>query len=327
MSGTVWINLRDPSAPELATALPLNLHEIANEALCRPEVYDEEVFPNLEEHGSSSSDRYLFGELAFPVFDPNADDIGTIGIRVVADFNRVVTVIRTPTHLPAGVVVPALDDLKTQIDSEELESGPCVCLFLERISVEAHQLIGAARTRSAVIEEALNHDEDPPSDCRKQLTLLRNHFLQLKTLIQPTLSVIEAIINDDLDLREDATDTDDERELFPRDTEIRLISVRNSFRHALQHSEYWLGNLVSLQDSLSDYLSREQTTAGNRLTALASIMLLPTFLVGLYGMNIESDYFPEFRWLNGYLFSWCVIASLTAVQVFWFRKKGWLFRK
>jgi len=320
MSGTVWINLRDPSAAELATALPLNLHEVANEALCRPEVYDEEVFPNLEEHGSSSSDLYLFGELAFPVFDPNADDIGTIGIRVVADFDRVVTVVRTPADLPEGVVVPVLDDLKAQFVSEELESGPCVCLFLERISEEAHQLIGAARTRAAVIEEALNHDEDPPSDCRKQLTRLRNHFLQLKTLIQPTLSVIEAIIND-------ATATDDERELFPRDTEIRLISVRNSFRHALQHSEYWLGNLVSLQDSLSDYLSREQTTAGNRLTALASIMLLPTFLVGLYGMNIESDYFPEFRWLNGYLFSWCVIASITAIQVFWFRKKGWLFRK
>ncbi len=327
MDRSVWINLKDPSAAELATALPMDLHVVANEALCRPEVYTEEVFPNLEEHGSSSSDVYLFGVLAFPVFDPNTDDIGTIGIRVVADFGRVVTVIRTPAHLPAGVVVPVLDDLKGRVDSEELESGPCVCLFLERISQEVHQLMGVARDRAAVIEEALNHDKDPPPDCRKQLTRLRNHFLQLKTLIQPTLSVIEAIINDDLDLREDATDTDDERELFPRDTEIRLISVRNSFRHALQHSEYWLGNLVSLQDSLSDYLSREQTTAGNRLTALASIMLLPTFLVGLYGMNIESSYFPEFRWLNGYLFSWCVIGLITAIQVFWFRKKGWLFPK
>ena len=327
MDKTVWINLKDPSAAELATALPMDLHEIANEALRRPEVYAEEVFPNLEEHENSSSDQYLFGEFAFPVSNPSTDDIGTIGIRVVVNFDRVVTVIRTPAHLPEGVVMPVLDDLNAQIVSEEFDSGRCVCLFLKRIADETHQLMGDARARAAVIEEALNHDEAPPPDCRKQLALLRNHFLQLKTLIQPTLSVIEAIINDDLDLREDATDTDDERELFPRDTEIRLISVRNSFRHALQHSEYWLGNLVSLQDSLSDYLSREQTTAGNRLTALASIMLLPTFLVGLYGMNIESSYFPEFRWLNGYLFSWCVIGLITAIQVFWFRKKGWLFRK
>ena len=327
MSDAVWIPLRDPSEAELATALPMDLHEIANEALRRPEVYAEEVFPNLEEHGSSSSDLYLFGELAFPVFDPNADDIGTIGIRVVADFDRVVTVVRTPVDLPEGVVVPVLDDLNAQFVSGELESGPCVCLFLKRISEEAHQLIGVARTRATVVEEALNHDEAPPSDCRRELARLRNHFLQLKTLTQPTLSVIEAIISDNLDLKEDVTGTDGKRELFPRDTEIRLIAVRNSLRHVLQHSEYWLGNLITLQDSLSDYLSREQTTAGNRLTALASIMLLPTFLVGLYGMNIESDYFPEFRWLNGYLFSWCVIASITAVQVFWFRKKGWLFRK
>ena len=146
-------------------------------------------------------------------------------------------------------------------------------------------------------------------------------------MIQPTLTLVDAIIADKLDLRENRPEGQDDLELFPRNTEIFLIAVRNSLRHALLHTEYWLENLSTLQDNLSDYLNREQTKAGNRLAAMASIMLLPTFLVGLYGMNIESTYFPEFGWLNGYLFSWSAIVLITVIQVTVFRKKGWLFRK
>jgi magnesium transporter len=82
-----------------------------------------------------------------------------------------------------------------------------------------------------------------------------------------------------------------------------------------------------MQDSLSDYLNREQTRSGNRLAAMASIMLLPTFLVGLYGMNIDSSYFPEFGWLNGYLLAWILIVVITVIQVVVFRRMGWLSRR
>jgi Mg2+ and Co2+ transporter CorA len=44
-------------------------------------------------------------------------------------------------------------------------------------------------------------------------------------------------------------------------------------------------------------------------------------------MNIDSTYFPEFGWLNGYLFSWSAIALITVIQVAIFRKKGWIFGK
>ena len=79
-----------------------------------------------------------------------------------------------------------------------------------------------------------------------------------------------------------------------------------------------------LTDNLSNYLERKQAQAGNRLGAIASIMLLPTFVVGLYGMNIDPEYFPEFGWLNGYLMAWLMILLITVVQYTFFRRKGWL---
>ena len=327
MSKQVWTVLTDPSDNELAPLLPERIHKIATTELSRVRTFEEEAFPSLEEHGSEFTDDYLFGELAYPVLCPDPDDIGTISLRLVIDFERLITVARTPQNLPEGVKMPDLSSLPVRAQAKGLESGACFCFLLEEVALEVHRLLAICEDRSELVEQLLNYDEKPPPDCRKRLARLRNHFLQLKTVIQPTLTLVDAIIADDLDLRGVGAETQQERELFPRNTEIFLIAVRNSLRHAQLHTEYWLENLSTLQDNLSDYLNREQTKAGNRLAAMASIMLIPTFIVGLYGMNIDSAYFPEFGWLNGYLFSWSAIALITVIQVVIFRKKGWLFRK
>ncbi len=327
MSESVWTNLRDPSDDELSPLLPKRIHRIAATELSRIRAFEEESFPSLESHKSHATDAYLFGELAYPVFDQEGDDIGTISIRLVVDFERLITVTRTPANLPEGIEMPDLNDLPVRAQAKGLESGACFCFLLEETAAEVHRVLGMSEGRSEVLEQLLNYEEQPPADCRKQLARLRNQFLQLRTVIQPTLTLVDAIIADKLDLRESRPEGQEDLELFPRNTEIFLIAVRNSLRQALLHTEYWLENLGTLQDNLSDYLNREQTKAGNRLAAMASIMLLPTFLVGLYGMNIESSYFPEFGWFNGYLFSWSAIVLITVVQVTLFRKKGWLFRK
>jgi len=36
-----------------------------------------------------------------------------------------------------------------------------------------------------------------------------------------------------------------------------------------------------------------------RLTVVASVLLLPTFIVGLYGQNVKGV--PEYSWAHGYL--------------------------
>jgi Mg2+ and Co2+ transporter CorA len=77
-------------------------------------------------------------------------------------------------------------------------------------------------------------------------------------------------------------------------------------------------------NDLSDHHSREQASHGNRLAAIFSIFLLPTFVVGLYGMNIDSSYFPEFGLMNGYLFAGLLILVLSVGQGFLFKKLKWL---
>ena len=60
-----------------------------------------------------------------------------------------------------------------------------------------------------------------------------------------------------------------------------------------------------------------------RLTAIASLLLVPTFIVGLYGQNFIKS-MPELRWAFGYEWSWGWIIVTTLLQLWYFRRKGWL---
>lgn len=323
MTNPIWTHLHDPSDDELDRLTPPDLHEIAHKRLRHPRDFAEEVFPRLESH-----DHYLFGELAYPVYDTRIDEVGTIGIRVVIDFDHFLTVTRTPNGLPNAIDLPDLTGDRQTSESLDLGPGDCIWLLTVNIAEKIHLLLDKAHDRTDQIEVLLNHDdrsEFSATSTRQEISRLRNIFLQLGTITSPTLTLAEKIIDDELDLKEE--DGDKTRELFPRYTEIRLIDVRESLRHAVQRSDYGRDMMNTLSDNLSDYLNREQARAGNRLTAIASIMLLPTFIVGLYGMNIDKNYFPEFGWLNGYLLAWLVIGLITAVQILVFRKMGWLFRK
>jgi magnesium transporter len=60
-----------------------------------------------------------------------------------------------------------------------------------------------------------------------------------------------------------------------------------------------------------------------KLTVIASLLLLPTFIVGLYGQNFR-HHFPELAWQYGYLWSWFLIVATTVLQLWFFRRKRWI---
>lgn len=59
----------------------------------------------------------------------------------------------------------------------------------------------------------------------------------------------------------------------------------------------------------------------SRLTVISVIFLPLTFLVGLYGMNFESQ--PEFQWSYGYAYFWFVAATILTISVGFIWHKRW----
>jgi magnesium transporter len=69
-------------------------------------------------------------------------------------------------------------------------------------------------------------------------------------------------------------------------------------------------------------VAMDQNEVMKRLTVVASVLLLPTFIVGLYGQNLKG--IPEFGFRYGYAWSWMLIAVTTAAQLVYFRRKRWI---
>jgi len=60
----------------------------------------------------------------------------------------------------------------------------------------------------------------------------------------------------------------------------------------------------------------------NTLTVIQSIFVPLTFLAGIYGMNFL--FMPELKWPYSYYVVWGVIITITAIQLWLFKRKGWL---
>jgi magnesium transporter len=59
-----------------------------------------------------------------------------------------------------------------------------------------------------------------------------------------------------------------------------------------------------------------------KLTAWAGIVLVPTLIAGIYGMNF--DHMPELHWLLGYPMALGIMALSGVFLYLGFRKRGWL---
>jgi len=59
----------------------------------------------------------------------------------------------------------------------------------------------------------------------------------------------------------------------------------------------------------------------NTLTIVQAIFVPLTFLAGLYGMNFI--FLPELQWQYGYFIILGIMVSISAFQLWWFKRKGW----
>jgi magnesium transporter len=112
------------------------------------------------------------------------------------------------------------------------------------------------------------------------------------------------------------------REVFPREVEQQFATTYDKLLRATEGIEYARDLLSAARDYAQARISIDQNEVVKRLTAIASILLVPTFIVGLYGQNFVHT--PEYHWRLGYLWSWCLILGTTIAQVVYFRRKNWL---
>jgi magnesium transporter len=69
-------------------------------------------------------------------------------------------------------------------------------------------------------------------------------------------------------------------------------------------------------------VSVNQNDEVKKVSAWAAILVVPTIITGIYGMNFER--MPELAWTSGYPFALTLMVVLSVLLYGGFKRSGWL---
>jgi len=301
-SAAQWIDLCDPDAATLQAALPAGIHDVTRSRISRPAARDDEPRPRLEARGD-----YIFGVLAFPVLTNEGAVFQEVD--VIATLDVLVTVRKTPPgHAPCE-----FDDARNAALRSGAAPGMCLYTLMDDI---AERFIDVVDRFDDTIDELEDHVRDWESGrIRAQIAATRHDILHVRRVLAPTRDAARAVLDDRVEIDGDIT-------LFPREIELHFADLYDKLLRATDGLDLSRDLLAGVRDFHLAEVANDQNEVMKRLTAIASLLLVPTFIVGLYGQNLRGA--PELHWRYGYAWSWMLIIVLTVLQFWYFRRKHWI---
>jgi magnesium transporter len=293
----------DPSAAALTALLPAGVHHLVTQRLEAAPRHDDDPRPRLETHGG-----YLFGVLAVPVLSSERHVV-LQEVDLVASRETLVTVRKTPP----GCVPYECAVLAEIANREHMSTGLCLYALFDDI---AERFLALVDGFDAEIDELEDHVEDWDAPrIRERIGSLRHDILHVRRVLAPTRDAARAVLDNRVELH-------DEPELFPHEVELHFADAYDKLLRATDGLDLSRDLLAGVRDYHQAQVANNQNEVMKRLTVIASVLLLPAFIVGLYGMNVKGV--PEYDWANGYLWAWALIVVTTIGQIIYFRRKKWI---
>jgi len=300
-----WIDLLDPDEAELREALGRDVHDRALEVLLKPARHDDEPRPRLEGH-----DHYVFGVFLVPIAIREEDRVFYQEVDLVASRERLVTVRKTPD---VGYAIDPEPFREALAGADEPRVGEMVYLLVDLISEYFLDLVDALDDEIDELEEGIEHWE--ATQIRQRISALRHDLLRVRRTVAPTRDAIRRVVDRRIDVGEGP-------EVLPRDIELDFADVYDKLLRAVDGLDLSRDLLASARDYHQAKIANDQNEVTKRLTVIASLLLVPTFIVGVYGQNFRR--IPELHWGFGYWWSWGLIVGTTIVQLLIFRWLGWI---
>jgi magnesium transporter len=312
MVRAVWTDLLDPDESTLRAELPDDIRPDTLKELLRPA--DEEgtrVRPSIKSHG-----RYVVGLLLVAVAVPEEDVVFYQEVDVVLTRDRIVTVRKTPGARPP--FDPSSVAEVCELHGHKLPPGMIAYFLVDEIAERYLDLLDDLDEEIDELEE--NVDQWPAEKSRQRISELRHDLLHIRKTLGPTRDAVRGIVDGRVDIEGRMPFS---REVFPRELERQFATTYDRLLRATEAIEYARDLLAAVRDYQQARVAIDQNEATKKLTAIASLLLVPTFIVGVYGQNFIRS-MPELKWSFGYWWSWGWIVALTMVQLVYFRRKRWI---
>jgi magnesium transporter len=297
-----WIDLIDPTAEELEAQLDVPLHPSARELLIAPHDPRRWPRPRVDSHGD-----YIVGVLIVPVALPEEDRVFYQEVDFILTADRFVTVSKTPTGARPFDPKPAMEAC-----APEEPIGMYLYRLFDEVAERYLDLIDELNGEIEELEDAI--DTSPPAKIRERIPELRHDLLHIRKTLGPTRDAARKIMDDRVAL--------DDADVFPREVDLHFADAYDKLLRASDGLEASRDLVAGARDYFQTKLANDQNEVVKRLTAIAALLLFPTFIVGLYGQNFHD--IPELKWSFGYWWSWGWIIAVTIAQFVWFRRRHWI---
>ncbi len=299
-----WIDLLDPGEDELRKHLPEDMQESALNLLREPAQQAHELRPTLQGHGS-----YVFGVFLVAVAVRDENRVYYQEIDVVATSERLITVSKTPPGEKSFDPRPAKEACNPG-DS----GGMMLYRLVDDIAERYLDLIDDVDEEIDELEDVV--ESATAAHIRERVSALRHDLLHIRRTLAPTRDAVRRVVDNVVEVEKG-------NEVFPHEVEVAFNGAYDKLLRAFDGLELSRDLIASVRDYLQSKVANDQNEVTKTLTVIASLLLVPTFIVGVYGQNFQ-HHFPEIHWQFGYLFSWGLIVATTILQLWFFRRKRWI---
>jgi len=292
-----WLDLLDPTREQLLEALDVRVEEHALGVLLAPPAARPRSL--LEGHGD-----HVVGVFVAMSPVPDEDRIESREIGFVASSERLVTVRKTP---PGGEAW-APDCLDA---AAEAEVGELVYRLADDVAGTYLEVVDYA---DAEIDELEDHIEDWPSALvRRRISELRHDLIHARRTVGAMRAKVRRITDKSLDIADQG--------LFPENVERDFADTYETLFRAGEELDVARDLLASSRDYHQSLIAENQNEIVKILTVIASLVLVPSLVVGFYGQNFVGQ-FKEPYWTFGV--SLGLIVGSTVLQLVLFRWRRWI---
>ncbi len=295
----LWIDMTDPSDEEsFILTNDFHFHPLAIEDV----IEEEDAITELPRSKIDDYREYIYAEFQIADLAGMDEGIALKEVHIFLTRNTVVTVHYEPHRIFNYLHNRALKD-------ERLMSRGAEFLFHTLIDVMVDNYNSILeffdRAVDKIEEDVLGQPDD---ETIKKIFTMRRDIYELKRIVLPQREMLMQI----------------SRRQFSMISERAAFYFNDILDHLTRIIELSESHRDTLITALEVYYSRVSTRTNDIirvLTLFTVILMPPTFLVGLWGMNFR--YMPELSWKYGYILFWVVLVGVTASMVYYFRKKKW----
>jgi magnesium transporter len=247
----------------------------------------------------------VFGVLVALHPVPHEDRVSYQEVDLVATPGVVVTVRKTPGRggepFDVSALHPATD--------EQAHAGELVHRLVDGVAESFLEALDAVYAEIEELEDGL--DTWTPKQVRARLTDLRHELLHGRRTVAATRAAVRRVLDGRIEVGDHA--------LFPPQVERGFSDTYETLVRVTEELDIARDLLAGVRDHHQSRVVEGQGEVAKKLTVIAALVLVPSFIVGYYGQNFESA-FDEWYWSMGVSTGLIVVSTLVQLAIFRWRR-------